>query len=104
LLKQKTSASKIWTTRKINVGTPDAVSRYVSEFKARGGDTKIDFTALTTKVMTCSLFTLREKNYINTYTTALCVFPHTDKMMHKNFFPNAENLLDYKIKQLYYYF
>lgn len=86
------------------MGTPDAVSRYVSEFKARGGDTKIDFTALTTKVMTCSLFTLREKNYINTYTTALCVFPHTVKMLHKNFFPNAENLLDYKIKQLYYYF
>jgi hypothetical protein len=32
------------------MGTADAVSRYVSEFKAKGGDTKINFTALTTKV------------------------------------------------------
>jgi hypothetical protein len=44
LLKQKTSASKIWITRKLNVGTPDADSLYESEFKARGGDTKIDFS------------------------------------------------------------
>ena len=52
LLKQKTSATNVWITRKLNMGTADAVSRYVSEFKAKGGDTKINFTALTTKVMT----------------------------------------------------
>jgi O-antigen/teichoic acid export membrane protein len=38
-------------TQKLNMGTADAVSRYVSEFKAKGGDTKMDFTTLTTKVM-----------------------------------------------------
>ena len=33
LLKQKTSATNVWITGKLNMGTPDAVSRYVSEFR-----------------------------------------------------------------------
>jgi len=34
------------------MGTPDAVSRYVSEFRITGGDKKTTFKELTTKVMT----------------------------------------------------
>jgi len=36
----------------VKMGTPDAVSRYVSEFKAKGANLKLNFTELTTKVMT----------------------------------------------------
>ena len=52
LLKQKTSATNVWITQKLNMGTADAVSRYVSEFKAKGGDTEVNLAALTTTVMT----------------------------------------------------
>jgi hypothetical protein len=34
------------------MGTPDAVSRYVSEFKQKKGDKTKAFRELTTKVMT----------------------------------------------------
>lgn len=52
LLKQKTSATNVWITRQLNMGTPDAVSRYVAEFKQRRGDKEKSFKDLTTKVMT----------------------------------------------------
>jgi len=34
-----------------NMGTSDAVSRYVSEFKQRGGMLEAEYKKLTTKVM-----------------------------------------------------
>jgi len=40
LLKQKTSATNVWITEQLNMGTPDAVSRYVSEFKQNREDKK----------------------------------------------------------------
>lgn len=52
LLKQKTSATNVWITQQLNMGTPDAVSRYVSEFKKSGGGKTRAFKELTTKVMT----------------------------------------------------
>jgi hypothetical protein len=52
LLKLKTSATNVWITQQLNMGTPDAVSRYVSEFRTSGGDQKMPFKELTTKVMT----------------------------------------------------
>ena len=52
LLKQKSSATNVWITQQLNMGTPDAVSRYVSEFRTSGGDQKMSFKELTTKVMT----------------------------------------------------
>ena len=52
LLKQKTSATNVWITKQLNMGTPDAVSRYVSEFRIAGGDKKTTFKELTTNVMT----------------------------------------------------
>ena len=52
LLKQKTSATNIWITQQIKMGTPDAVSRYVSEFRQNKGDKEKSFVELTTKVMT----------------------------------------------------
>ena len=51
LLKQKTSATNVWITGQLNMGTPDAVSRYVSEFRASGGYDHDDYKDLTTKVM-----------------------------------------------------
>jgi len=51
LLKQKTSATNVWITRKLNMGTSDAVSRYVSEFRRNGGEEEKEYRALTTKVM-----------------------------------------------------
>ena len=48
----KTSATNVWITQQLNMGTPDAVSRYVSEFRTSVGDQKISFKELTTKVMT----------------------------------------------------
>lgn len=51
LLKQKSSATNVWITQQINMGTPDAVSRYVSEFKQNKGDRTKAFRELTTKVM-----------------------------------------------------
>ncbi|MBT4797803.1 MAG: hypothetical protein HON81_05740 [Verrucomicrobia bacterium] len=51
LLKLKTSATNLWITQQLNMGTPDAVSRYVSEFRTSGGDQKMPFKELTTKVM-----------------------------------------------------
>ena len=51
LLKQKTSATNVWITGKLNMGTPDAVSRYVSEFRQRGGHKETEYEQLTTKVM-----------------------------------------------------
>ena len=51
LLKQKTSAVNAWITGQLNMGTPDAVSRYVSEFRASGGYDHGDYKDLTTKVM-----------------------------------------------------
>lgn len=52
LLKQKTSATNVWITQQINMGTPDAVSRYVSEFRQNKGDKTKTFRELITKVMT----------------------------------------------------
>lgn len=52
LLKQKTSATNVWITKQLNMGTPDAVSRYVSEFRKADGDKNMAFKELTTKVMT----------------------------------------------------
>ncbi len=40
-----------WITRQLNMGTPDAVSRYVSEFKLAGPDVSAEYNNLTTKVM-----------------------------------------------------
>jgi hypothetical protein len=51
LLKQKTSATNVWITRQLNMGTPDAVSRYVSEFRQNGGYGTEEYDNLTTKVM-----------------------------------------------------
>ena len=51
VLKRKTSATNAWITQQLNMGTADAVSRYVSEFRTSGGDDERDFTDLTTKVM-----------------------------------------------------
>jgi len=51
-LEQKTSATNVWITQPLNRGTPDAVSRYVSEFKQTRNDKKKAFRELTTKVMT----------------------------------------------------
>lgn len=51
LLKQKTSATNGWITRQLNMGTPDAVSRYVSEFRLAGGEVNTEYKNLTTKVM-----------------------------------------------------
>lgn len=51
LLKQKTSATNVWITRQLHMGTPDAVSRYVSEFRRNGGDETKEYQALTTTVM-----------------------------------------------------
>ena len=56
LLKRKTSATNAWITGQLNMGTADAVSRYVSEFRASGGDCQTNFVNLTTKVMKCPLF------------------------------------------------
>jgi hypothetical protein len=52
LIKIKTSATNVWITQQLNMGTPDAVSRYVSEFRNAGGAKKQPFKELTTKVMT----------------------------------------------------
>lgn len=52
LLKQKTSATNVWITKQLNMGTSDAVSRYVSEFRKADGDKGVAFKELTTKVMT----------------------------------------------------
>jgi len=51
LLKQKTSATNVWITSQLRMGTPDAVSRYVSEFKGNGGHETMEYKDLTTKVM-----------------------------------------------------
>jgi hypothetical protein len=40
LLKQKTSATNVWITRELDMGTPDEVSRYVSEFRQNDGLSK----------------------------------------------------------------
>ncbi|CAA6696134.1 MULTISPECIES: transposase [unclassified Lentimonas] len=52
LLKLKSSATNVWITHQLNMGTSDAVSRYVSEFRTSGGDQQMSFKELTTKVMT----------------------------------------------------
>lgn len=52
LLKQKTSATNVWISQKLNMGAPDAVSRYVSEFRRNEGDQNESYKGLTTKVMT----------------------------------------------------
>lgn len=52
LLKLKTSATNVWITQQLNMGTPDAVSRYVSAFRNAGGVKKLPFKELITKVMT----------------------------------------------------
>ncbi|MEO0508825.1 MAG: transposase [Verrucomicrobiota bacterium] len=52
LLKQKSSATNVWITQKLNMGTSDAVSRYVSEFKHSRGHEKKAYKSLITKVMT----------------------------------------------------
>lgn len=51
LMKQKTSARNAWITQRLNMGTADAVSRYVSEFKNAGKNETADFEELVTKVM-----------------------------------------------------
>lgn len=51
LLKQKTSATNAWITGQLNMGTSDAVSRYVSEFKASGACGEEEYKNLTTKIM-----------------------------------------------------
>ena len=51
LLKQKTSATNVWITKHLNMGTPDAVSRYVSEFRQNHGYETPEYQTLTTKVM-----------------------------------------------------
>jgi REP element-mobilizing transposase RayT len=51
LLKQKSSATNIWIAGQLRMGTPDAVSRYVSEFKSNGGHGTKEYETLTTKVM-----------------------------------------------------
>jgi hypothetical protein len=52
LMKQKTSATNVWITGQLNMGTADAVSRYVSEYKQEQGNKERGFKELTTKVMT----------------------------------------------------
>lgn len=52
LLKQKTSATNVWITQQLNMGTSNAVSRYVSEFRKADDDKNMAFKELTTKVMT----------------------------------------------------
>ena len=52
LLKQKTSVTNVWVTHKLNMGTSDAVSRYVSEFKCKGGCKDAAYADLITTVMT----------------------------------------------------
>lgn len=51
LLKQKTSATNLWIAGELRMGTSDAVSRYVSEFKGNGGHETKEYKDLTTKVM-----------------------------------------------------
>jgi len=51
VLKKKTSATNAWITDQLNMGTADAVSRYVSEFRASGGDSEASCMNLITKVM-----------------------------------------------------
>lgn len=51
VLKKKTSATNARITGQLNMGTADAVSRYVSEFRNAGADSNVDFTDLTTKIM-----------------------------------------------------
>jgi REP element-mobilizing transposase RayT len=51
LLKQKSSVTNAWLTQQLNMGTPDAVSRYVSEFKQSEGLLDLEYLNLTTKVM-----------------------------------------------------
>ncbi|MBT62542.1 MAG: hypothetical protein CML13_04945 [Puniceicoccaceae bacterium] len=51
LLKQKTSATNGWITRELNMGTADAVSRYVSAFRQNDGYGAKEYQSLTTKVM-----------------------------------------------------
>jgi len=52
LLKKKTSATNVWISQKLNMGAPDAVSRYVSEFRRNEGDQNESYKELVTKVMT----------------------------------------------------
>lgn len=52
LLKQNTSATNVWITQKLNMGAPDAVSRYVSAFRRNQGDQNESYKGLSTKVMT----------------------------------------------------
>ncbi|MEM1223392.1 MAG: transposase [Verrucomicrobiota bacterium] len=52
LIKQKSSATNVWITQKLNMGTADAVSRYVSEFKHNDGTNRKAYRLLITKVMT----------------------------------------------------
>jgi len=50
--KTKNECDQCMDHPQVKMGTPDAVSRYVSEFKAKGANLKLNFTELTTKVMT----------------------------------------------------
>ncbi len=52
LLKQKSSATNVWITKQLNMGTSDAVSRYVSEFRKTKGQHSKAYKQLTTKIMT----------------------------------------------------
>ena len=46
VLKHKTSASNGWIAKKLNMGVPHAVSRYVGEFKQNANDKRKDFLEL----------------------------------------------------------
>ncbi|MGB0743160.1 MAG: hypothetical protein ACPGSB_01420 [Opitutales bacterium] len=51
LLKQKTSATNVWIAGQLRMGVPEAVSRYVSEFKGNGSHETKEYRDLTAKVM-----------------------------------------------------
>jgi hypothetical protein len=51
LLKKKTSATNVWISQKLKMGAPDAVSRYVSEFRRNEGDQNESYKEPATKVM-----------------------------------------------------
>jgi hypothetical protein len=51
ILRSGISATNVWISGELRMGTPDAVSRYVSEFKSNGGNRTKEYETLTTKVM-----------------------------------------------------
>lgn len=50
-IREITTRPYFWITRQLNMGTPDAVSRYVSEFRLAGCEANTEFKSLTTKVI-----------------------------------------------------